>query len=152
MTRIERVTSINLPAPVVWDLLNQSKTLEKVAWPVMTYRPVTPLPPRWHVGFTTNIRPRFAGILPTGIHLVTFDTIDADNLRIVTHETGGAIREWNHTMQVHDIGEHRSVYVDTVDIDAGDETDNIVAFAKFFYRHRHRRWQRLAAEYDELVA
>jgi hypothetical protein len=55
----------------------------------------------------------------------------------------GQRRRWDHWIAIEP--ERRGTrYTDTVHIDAGLLTPLIVAFARIFYRHRQRRWRRLA--------
>jgi hypothetical protein len=63
---------------------------------------------------------------------------------VQTEEGGGPIRLWEHRISVEPLGEVRCRYTDDLVIDAGGLTPAVMAFANLFYRHRQRRWRRLA--------
>ncbi len=51
---------------------------------------------------------------------------------------------WNHDIVVEPVDERTCRYTDRIVIDAGPLTLAVVGFAHLFYRHRQRRWRRLA--------
>jgi hypothetical protein len=84
------------------------------------------------------------GVVPVSYHHLQVREIDADAMRLVAHEWGGAVRRWEHTIWVEPLGEGRCRYTDRIEIDAGPFTAIVAGFAALFYRHRQRRWRRLA--------
>lgn len=60
-------------------------------------------------------------------------------------EGGGLVRSWRHLIRVDPIGTDLCRYTDIVEIDAGPFTVIVAGFAQLFYRHRQRRWHKLAA-------
>jgi hypothetical protein len=66
---------------------------------------------------------------------------------ICTHEYGGLLTAWDHTLRVEPIDEHRCRYSDTVAIDAGRATRLVAAIAVGIYRYRHRRWHKLVRKH-----
>ena len=72
------------------------------------------------------------------------ERIDHKNYEIQTREADPLVRRWDHLVSVRPLGENQSIYRDTVDIDAGNLTFVVWAWANWFYRHRQRRWRALA--------
>lgn len=142
---LARVQS-TLPADIntVWGLLLQTRTLGFVAEGIMTYDGLADLPEVWEVGSNANLRPRLWG-KAQGDHFVEVAEVDAEHHRIVTHEHGGVIKKWNHTMKLVEDYPGECHLIDTIDIGAGWQTPTIWLFAQHFYRYRHHRWQELIA-------
>lgn len=65
-------------------------------------------------------------------------TADEATGTIATHEHGGVLRAWDHTLQVEPLGPGRSRYRDTVRIDAGRLTPLVATLAVGIYRYRER--------------
>lgn len=106
-------------------------------------------------GRTTSIR---AGEVGTGwvfafhvvpVHRHTIEVVDVDegSRSIVTHERGGLVDRWDHTLHVEAVGDTTCRYHDTVVIDAGAMTPVVRLVATGLYRYRHRRWQRLVRKH-----
>ena len=51
---------------------------------------------------------------------------------------------WDHRVREPPLGEGRCRYFDEVEIEAGPLTAVVWLFARWFYRHRQRRWQAVA--------
>ena len=58
---------------------------------------------------------------------------------------GALIRRWDHLITIEPAGPRRTRYTDWVEAEAGLLTPLVWAFARVFYAHRQRRWQRLVA-------
>jgi hypothetical protein len=50
----------------------------------------------------------------------------------------------DHLVSITPLDDSRSIYRDTIDIEAGSLNWVIWAWANWFYRHRQRRWRALA--------
>jgi hypothetical protein len=84
------------------------------------------------------------GLVPTYRHTIEVLRADEATGTIATHEHGGPLRAWDHTLEVEPAGPGRSRYRDTVTIDAGRLTPVVAALAVGIYRYRQRRWRALA--------
>lgn len=82
-------------------------------------------------------------VIPLHRHTIEVVEVDAGSRTIRTHEHGGLIRRWDHTLHAEALPGGRCRYADTVIIDAGWATPVVAAFAKIAYRYRHRRWPEL---------
>jgi hypothetical protein len=81
------------------------------------------------------------GLVPAYRHMIEVVSADEATRTIVTHEHGGVLRAWDHTLQVEPLGHGRSRYRDSVRIDAGRLTPLVAALAVGIYRYRQRRWR-----------
>lgn len=86
-------------------------------------------------------------VIPAYRHTIEVVEVDQASRTVRTHEHGGLLKAWNHTLHVEPIDEHSSRYSDTVDIDAGVATAFVAALAKEIYRYRHRRWRKLVRKH-----
>ncbi|KIU18156.1 hypothetical protein [Mycolicibacterium llatzerense] len=82
-------------------------------------------------------------VLPAYRHTIEVLSVDEATHTIRTHEYGGRIRSWNHTLHAESIGPGRCRYADTIDIDAGWFTGVVALGAAGIFRYRHRRWHKL---------
>jgi hypothetical protein len=83
-------------------------------------------------------------VVPMSRHTILLAEVDSDTRTMRSREHGGALRAWNHTLHVEPLGDGRSRYTDTVDIDAGPLTGVVARAAVGIYRYRQARWRRLA--------
>jgi hypothetical protein len=86
-------------------------------------------------------------LIPAYRHTVEIVEVDQASKTLRTHEHGGILKAWNHTLHVEPIDEHSSRYSDTVDIDAGVATAFVAALAMGIYRYRQRRWHKLVRQH-----
>jgi hypothetical protein len=82
-------------------------------------------------------------LIPAYRHTIEIVEVDETDRTIRTHEHGGVLRAWNHTLHVEPTDENHCRYGDTVDIDAGPATAFVAAIAVGIYRYRQRRWRKL---------
>jgi hypothetical protein len=82
-------------------------------------------------------------LIPAYRHTIEIVEVDQASKTVRTHEHGGILKAWNHTLHVEPIDERSSRYSDTVDIDAGVATAIVARVAVGIYRYRHRRWRKL---------
>lgn len=71
--------------------------------------------------------------------------ISIDHNKLIMRDNGYSklIKKWDHTISLKDIGNGKTLYADTIDINAGALTILVVLFAHVFYRWRQKRWNRL---------
>ena len=135
------------PAERAWDEVCTSRLLCEVAAPVMTFRPVDgdELPEVWPEGRAVTVRCKLFGVLPIGgVHSILLERIDPEAREIQSRESDPLIRRWDHLISIEDLPDGRCLYRDEIDIEAGPLTAAVWLFAQGFYRHRQRRWQRVA--------
>ncbi|MCV7356129.1 hypothetical protein [Mycolicibacterium fluoranthenivorans] len=86
-------------------------------------------------------------LFPAYRHTLEILGADEATRTITTHEYGGVLKAWNHTLHVEPLSENRCRYSDTVDIDAGALTPVMVRVARGLFAYRQWRWRRLVARH-----
>lgn len=86
-------------------------------------------------------------LIPAYRHTIEVIEVDEPNRTICTHERGGMLRAWNHTLRVEPTDDDHCRYSDTVDIDAGPATAFVAAAAVGIFRYRQRRWRKLVRQH-----
>lgn len=134
------------PAERVWDKVQESALLLEVTWPLVRIVPVgtTAFPERWAEGETMRCKMYLLGVLPLGTHTIRMERIDQAACEIQSRESDPVVRKWDHLIRVRDTGDGKARYSDEIEIKAGWLTGLVWLFAQGFYRHRQRRWRRVA--------
>jgi hypothetical protein len=134
------------PAEKVWDELQRPALLLEVIRPLFRLVPADDpqFPERWLQGATVRCQGYLFGIIPLGIHTVFLERIDPVAREIQSRESESLVRRWDHLIRVRPAGEGRTLYSDEIVIEAGWLTAFVWLFAQWFYRHRQRRWRRVA--------
>jgi hypothetical protein len=139
-------TVLNCPAERVWETVQTSSLLLDVMKPVIRLEPVGggSFPERWTEGMSVRCRVYLFGVLLPGLHTLELERIDQEGRQIQSREKDPLVRRWDHRIRVEAISGRRAHYSDEVDIKAGILTPVVWFFAAAFYRHRQRRWRRIA--------
>jgi hypothetical protein len=138
-------TALDCSAAKAWNEVQKSSLHSHVIWPLARVVPAgTPFPERWSEGATIRCRLFIFGVIPMGIHTLFFEKIDQKNYEIQSREHDSLVARWDHLVSIKPLDDSRSIYRDTIDIDAGSLTLVVWAWANWFYRHRQRRWRALA--------
>ncbi|OBK46517.1 hypothetical protein A5656_03665 [Mycobacterium gordonae] len=82
-------------------------------------------------------------VIPAYRHTIEVVEVDQPTGTIRTHEHGGLLKTWNHTLRVEALRADSCRYSDTIDIDAGALTGAAAAIANGIFRYRQRRWRKL---------
>jgi hypothetical protein len=82
-------------------------------------------------------------VIPLSHHTIHLVGMDPQTRTIRSHEHGGMLKTWNHTLHVEPLPGNTCRYSDTIDIDAGLFTPLVAAIAIGIYRYRQRRWHKL---------
>jgi hypothetical protein len=147
-----------LPCPVekVWDEVQRSALLFEIIRPLFRFVPAdgSPFPERWQEGATMRGKGYLFGVIPLGTHTIYLERIDAAAGEIQSRESEPLVRRWDHLIRVRPTHDGQTVYSDEIIIEAGWTTFFVWLFAHYFYRHRQRRWRRVARRLvaDEPVA
>jgi len=144
--KAEIATVLDCPPEKVWEQLQTSALLQRVAWPLVRFAPVggQALPERWAAGTTVELRVYILGFIPLGTHRLVFETLDPESRAIQTRESDALVRRWDHLISLKADRNGRTLYRDAIEIDAGVLTILVWAWAHGFYRHRQRRWRAIA--------
>jgi hypothetical protein len=141
-----RVRSL-LPLSVdsAWAWVQTPALLEHVARGRVRFLPENEtFPLRWFAGDSVGTRMRLYGFLPIGgVHWLYIETVDQARRRIETREWDRTVQVWNHTITLEPLGPKQTLYTDEIVLYARWRTGLIAWWAKGFYRHRQKRWQKL---------
>lgn len=138
-------TILDCSATKAWDEVQKSSLLRHVTWPLARIVSTgAPLPERWIEGATIRCKLFISGIIPMGVHTLFFERIDPNSYEIQSREHDALVARWDHLISIKPLDASRSIYRDTIQIDAGRLTFVVWAWANWFYRHRQRRWRALA--------
>lgn len=151
MTRLVSVsTELPLSADQAFAKAHKIETMEYVMAPILGFRVSAADRARAdeHEGGLLPLNETFTGRLvlfgaiPLWKHHLTI-VADGDH-EIYTNESSGPARTWNHRLTFEPIDEHRCRYTDEIETDDGVLGAGTALFIKVFFRHRHRRWRRIA--------
>jgi hypothetical protein len=133
-------------ADAAWSAVQTSALLEEICAPLIYFRaePGTEIPERWSPGGANRLQPRMFGFLPLATRVLNWERIDQTAREIQTREHDAMIRRWDHRIHVEPAGDGSCRYTDDVQIEAGVLTPLVWLYAQWFYRHRQKRWQRVA--------
>ena len=144
MRAVQVSTTLEADASRTWDAVSSPALLCYVASPVLRFPELAGRTAPWKEGEEVTTWLLLFGVVRVSHHHLQVRESDADAMRMVAHEWGGAVRRWEHAIWIEPLGEGRCRYTDRIEIDAGPFGAIVVGFASLFYRHRQRRWRRLA--------
>jgi hypothetical protein len=138
-------TILDCSAAKAWNEVQKSSLLLHVIWPLARVVGTgAPFPERWSEGLRIQCRFFVFVVIPIGVHTILIEKIDQKNYEIQSREHDPLIARWDHLISIKPLDDSRSIYRDTIDVEAGSLTFMIWAWANWFYRHRQRRWRALA--------
>jgi hypothetical protein len=144
METISISTELDAPADVVWRAVKTPHAFVHVAKGMLRYPAAERAHAPWKVGDRLDGWTFLFGVVPFSVHHLEVASIDDERRVLVSHEHGGLVRTWHHTLVVTEVDDASCRYEDRIDIDAGIFTPVVASYASIFYRYRQRRWRRLA--------
>jgi hypothetical protein len=99
----------------------------------------------WHQGESVELTLRLFGALPFSRHTIRVVEVDDAAMRLRSDESGGPVKVWRHTIEVHPDGPRRCRYADRIDIDAGPLTPVVAGYAHALFALRQRRLREVVA-------
>lgn len=148
MAKVTVSTSLACSADAAFEALQSIQTFVHVARGALRFPAAESYDSPVSIGASVSGWIFLLGVVPMSRHTITVVALDHDERRLATHEHGGLVRRWDHTIQVTPEGDHACRYVDSIEIDAGPVTPFVAAFAHVFFLYRQRRWRRLAPVLD----
>lgn len=130
------------PPQAVWNIATDFDALVEATKRMVTFDGLPSEP--MHQGQKIDVTFRLFGKFPPQPYHMEIVEFDADGHRFVSHEHGGAVKSWQHTLTV-DPTPDGAVLTDKVVIDAGWLTPIYAAYAWVMYRQRHPARLRLLA-------
>lgn len=156
--QIRLSTTLDAPPDWVATHLQSTAVFRSITAPLLRFQPAhgTTWPARWAPG-ETQLRMQLLGVVPLGRHTVRISVHprapgggDWPTLR--DNGEGTLLRRWDHRITWRALPDGRTLYTDEVAVAARHlpllMTPVAAAFAHVFYRHRQRRWRRLAQRHS----
>jgi hypothetical protein len=142
-------TRFDASADLVWQTVKKSSTLVFITRGLLGFT-TDNFPTQWRTGETIKTRLWLYNIIPAWRHVLYFVRVDDEKREILTNESGGLIKVWNHQIRVAPESEKNCLYTDEIQIKAEVFTILVWLFAHFFYRYRQFRWRRLLRQIKNL--
>jgi hypothetical protein len=134
-------------AELGWERVQTLALLREICSPIIRLAPArgaSELPGTWVTDLTVYLRSYLFGFIPLGTRTLRFEYVDPQRREIQTREHDPLVRRWDHRIHFEPLAPGSSRYTDDVEVEAGVLTPLVWAFAQCFYRHRQRRWKRVA--------
>jgi hypothetical protein len=132
----------------VFEKLKSLKTLQYIAAPYARFTPIhNNQSIEWKEGSSFSFRLYLFGIIPFGIHTINVLSFSEDS-GLSTSEHNKHVPIWNHRIYLESVDQKTTRYTDEVEIGAGWKTPFVALWAKAFYTHRQRKWQKLLSHVD----
>jgi hypothetical protein len=131
-----------------WANVKTPSLLQYVSTGMIRFKPTgAGFPPVWQQGEIYTTRMRIFGFIPFGgEHYLEVIEIDEASHSIKTREWDRRAKVWNHTIILKEHPDEGIYYTDEIEIYGGRMTGLITWFAKRFYIHRQKRWNKVARE------
>jgi hypothetical protein len=140
-------TELPTSAERVWDAMKQPASFLYVTRGLLGFPALAGRTDSFRAGEVVVGRLFLLNVLPVNRHTIEFLDVDEQTRSLSSHEYGGLLQRWDHTLHGEAISETRCRYSDTVEIEAGSLTPVVCQVATVFYRYRQRRWTRLVQKH-----
>ena len=136
---------------LAWDEVQTSRLLREVISPLAAVWPMPgeELPEIWSEGADLRVRMFLFRVLPLGARALRIERVDPARREIQSRESDALIARWDHLIRIEPAVDGHCRYRDEIEIEAGWRTLPVWLFARWFYRHRRRRWQAVARRLAE---
>ena len=111
----------------IWDKIQDIDTLREICKPKASFIACDDSPIQWK-----------------GRHTINVVKMDKTSREIDTKEYDNTVVIWNHYIKMEEISQQVTRYTDTVDLYAGCLTSIAAWWTLKFYKHRQRKWQKIA--------
>lgn len=148
--RLSISTILNCTPETAWNQVLKTRLLVHVSYPLVVFTPIDPpnFPSLWTEG-RYLVKIWLGGVIPFGRQVISISIPESDkgrsSYRLRDNGSGSIISTWNHLISIDEAQLGRTVYTDTVDIEAGLLTPFVWLYASLLYRYRQKRWKQLVA-------
>ncbi|MGI8329520.1 hypothetical protein ACRYCC_06100 [Actinomadura scrupuli] len=147
MKTIHVQTELPTSADRVWDAMQYPGSFLYVTRGLFGFPALTGRSSRFRQAEHGSGRLTLFHVVPLWRHRMRLVSLDDTTRTMRSHEHGGPIRTWNHTLHAEPLGPDRCRYSDTVEIDAGPFTGLTVLIGRLIFRYRQRRWHGLVRKH-----
>lgn len=142
--RITITSTIGTNIENIWTKIQDIETLREICKPKASFISCGTSPLVWKEGETFVFKLFLHGFIPVGKHTINVVKMDRTSRDIDTVEYNKHVTIWNHYIKMREVSENATQYADIVDMYAGWLTPLVAWWTLKFYRHRQRKWQRIA--------
>lgn len=144
---VRRQTDLSAPVERVWEAILQPATMLYVlnglfSFPALEGRVDPILEGETGAGWTLLFH-----VVPFAKWTISVVQVDPATRTVRTHEHGGMIRCWNHTLHAEALDATHTRYTDTIEVGAGALTNLVAVCVGFIFSYRQRRLRHLAREH-----
>ena len=141
MSTVRLSTELPIPAEAAFALAQKPELFKFVVAPILRV-PHLQMPLRLESGAEVSARLWWFGVIPAWRHHIRLVRLGENE--IYTNEHGGPVHTWNHRLKFEPLSPTSCRYTDEIETDPGLRGLGTRTFARFMFRHRHRRWRLLA--------
>jgi hypothetical protein len=136
---------LDAPAEKVWEKIQDVATLVEICKPLARFKPVSgKMPLHWKEKATLSFKFYAYGMIPFGKHDIFLERVDPLALEIQSREKNSIVKVWDHLIRIEPVSENRVKYTDEIVVYAGIFTWFVARWSVMFYRHRQRKWSKIA--------
>mgnify|MGYP000122912528 FL=1 len=128
----------------IWCKIQDIETLREICKPKASFISYGNIPPVWKEGETFYFKMFLHRFIPIGKHAINIIKIDKKAREIVSNEYNKRVTIWNHYINMEDVSPNVTRYTDMVDLYAGGLTALAAWWTLNFYKHRQKKWQKIA--------
>ena len=129
----------------IWEKLINVETLIEICKPMARFKLISKENEvKWETSKEYIFKLYIYGFIPFGKHKIFLEKVDKGNKIIQSKECNKIVSIWDHKIIMEQNGENTIEYTDEVDIYAGIITIFVALWAKMFYKHRQRKWEKIS--------
>lgn len=106
MRTVEVSTVLEADASEIWQAVTRPTLLCHVAAPILWFPALARRVDSWQQGEDITTWLLFFGVIPVSRHHMRVLEVHPEERRIATHEWGGIVRRWDHTIWIEPLGLH----------------------------------------------
>lgn len=145
---VKQSSIFNISPERTWQEVSKTKSLHYIGMPLIKFTPIHgDLPEVWQAGEYT-VEMKLFGILSFGKQKIVITQAaeheqQAHRYTMLDDGRGELIPTWRHLLSADNANDGKTLYTDTVNVQAGILTFFIWIFANIFFWHRQKRWKKL---------
>jgi len=128
----------------IWCKIQDIDTLREICKPKASFISCDDSPLIWEEGRSFLFKMYLHKVIPIGKHTINVVKMDRVSREIDTNEYNKRVPIWNHYIKMEEISKNVTRYTDIVDLYAGLFTSLAAWWTLRFYKHRQRKWQKIA--------
>ncbi len=143
--KITVTSMLDTSADKIWNHLLNISTLIEICKPKMTFKSYRmEMPGKWELQKIYLFKLFGYGFIPIGKHEIVLERIDREKNEILSREHNKIVTVWNHLIILEPTEANKTIYTDEVVLYAGIFTYFAALWSISFYRHRQRKWNKIA--------